>query len=631
MAKQQFLAACAFSVLAIACASPATAQVGGDAGAQTVPTNKGGIQPAGTDDENAPQKDIVVTGSIIRGTPEDAALPVDVIGSEELSKQGSPTPVELLKNLPTSSAVLGDSNQFDSRSQGAEGIATANLRGLSPQRTLVLLNSKRLTTAGNGIPAVDLNLLPQAAIGRVEVLKDGAAATYGSDAVAGVINFITRTDQEGFNVAGNYRFVKGSDGDQDVSLSYGHRGDGFRLLVAAGFQKRGQLLTRDRDFAVQPFAVNPQGGFTGGGNPANFIAVGPTGALLTVTGPTGLVGAIQADSSCAALGGTVGRPYAARPTGQCYTQYSPYDSLVDLEKRGQAFVDFEANLTGSTKFEVTLLYGRTTVPHYLTSPSYILTQSPSPAAFTTPAGTPATPFAAFGGSGFFVPANNPGLVAYRAANPTQFPGATTNGNALFPTLLFRPFLAGGNPLFLSNQEESGSSRGSRISETFRATAELRGPVTDSIDYNLSTTYHDYFRQTTGYDSVRRSRAAGATRFWWTELHGHDARRERLSLPEPVRQPIDRQRGDRSGQSARIGGARQLARSRKLHLRQVQHRRRHRAVRGGRFDQRLDRVAAARRRGAVRLGRAVSLHLAGDQLRSEQQYRAKSVPRLSVDR
>ena len=487
MAKQQLLVACALSALVIAGASPAAAQVGGNAGAQSVPTQAAGVQPVDqTATEDAPVRDVVVTGSLIQGTPEDAALPVDVIGAAELARQGSPSPVELLKNLPTSSAVLGDSNQFDSRSQGAEGIASANLRGLSPQRTLVLLNNKRLVTSGNGVPVVDLNLLPQAAIGRVEVLKDGAAATYGSDAVAGVINFITRTDQEGFRAAGNYRFVRGTDGDVDVSLSFGHRADNWRFLVAAGFQKRGELLVRDRDFAVQPYTVNPQGGFTGGGNPANFVILSAAGA--TVAGVT-------PDTSCTALGGFIGARYAARPNGQCFTQYSPYDALVDLEKRGQVYVDFEADIASNTKFQLTALYGRTTVPHYLTSPSYILTQPPSPASF---AGTPSAPFAGAGASGFFVPNTNPGLIAYRAANPTQFPANAAF--VLFPTLLFRPFLAGGNPLFNDDPEEPGSSRGNRYSESFRVTGEVRGGITDDIDYSIAATYHDYVRHTDGYDS-----------------------------------------------------------------------------------------------------------------------------------
>lgn len=179
MTKTRLLCACAVSAMAIAAASPAMAQ-------------------SAPDDAIDATKDIVITGSIIKGTPEDAALPVNVISGADLENRGSPSAVELLKALPTSSAVLGDANQFDSRSQGAEGIATANLRGLSPQRTLVLPNNRRLVTAGNGVPSVDINLIPAAAIGRIEVLKDGGATTYGSDAIAGVVNFITRTDQEGF-------------------------------------------------------------------------------------------------------------------------------------------------------------------------------------------------------------------------------------------------------------------------------------------------------------------------------------------------------------------------------------------------------------------------------------------------
>ena len=66
-------------------------------------------------------EEVVVTGSLIRGTPEDAALPVDVIGQDELERQGSPTLVDLIKSLPVSNGVLGDTNQFDSRAQGSEG------------------------------------------------------------------------------------------------------------------------------------------------------------------------------------------------------------------------------------------------------------------------------------------------------------------------------------------------------------------------------------------------------------------------------------------------------------------------------------------------------------------------------
>ena len=212
--------------------------------------------------EEDPVKDIVVTGSLIRGSREDAPAPVDVISSEELSRQGNPSVLDLLKNLPTSNGVIGDANQFDARSQGNEGVASINLRGLGPQRTLVLLNGKRIVqSGGSGIPIVDVNLIPSAAIGRVEVLKDGAAATYGSDAIAGVVNFITKTNQEGLLVSGDYRYISGSKGDYGGAVSFGHSQDGFRFLVSAGYQHRSELQTLDRDYVTQPYPNNPQGGY----------------------------------------------------------------------------------------------------------------------------------------------------------------------------------------------------------------------------------------------------------------------------------------------------------------------------------------------------------------------------------
>jgi iron complex outermembrane receptor protein len=169
-------------------------------------------------------EEVVVTGSFIRGTPEDAALPVEVIGAEELQKRGSPSTVELLKALSVSSGVLGDTNQFDSRAQGSEGSGSVNLRGLGSQRTLVLLNGRRMAinpfgAAGAGI--VDTNIIPAAAIGRLEVLKDGAAATYGSDAIAGVVNFITKKNFSGLEVGADYRVIDGSDGDYGLNATFG--------------------------------------------------------------------------------------------------------------------------------------------------------------------------------------------------------------------------------------------------------------------------------------------------------------------------------------------------------------------------------------------------------------------------
>src|SRR5687768_16391351 len=174
-------------------------------------------QPAEAQDADEAEGDsgrvIVVTGTLIAGSREDAPAPVDVIAAEELEAQGNPSMLELTKRLPASAGVLGDASQFDIRSQFNEGVASINLRGLGPQRTLVLLNGKRIVATGSGnLPLVDVNLIPMGAVGRIEILKDAAAATYGSDAIAGVVNFITRTNQDGFLASADYRWVDGSEG-----------------------------------------------------------------------------------------------------------------------------------------------------------------------------------------------------------------------------------------------------------------------------------------------------------------------------------------------------------------------------------------------------------------------------------
>ncbi|MDP3460410.1 MAG: TonB-dependent receptor plug domain-containing protein, partial [Hyphomonas sp.] len=239
------------------------------------------------DDSERKLGTVTVTGSLIQGTPEDAALPVDVITAQDMRLQGNPSALDLIKSLPVSSGVLGDTNQFDGRAQGSEGSGTINLRGLGASRTLVLLDGKRLAPnpfafAGNG--SVDTNILPLAAVGRIEILKDGAAATYGSDAVAGVVNFITRSGFEGFEVGGDYNFVDGSDGDYTVNAVGGWTTDFGNFLLAAGYQHRSELASTERDWALRDFLGNPQGGWSLVGNPGSFLPVGA--AFTPVQGVT---------------------------------------------------------------------------------------------------------------------------------------------------------------------------------------------------------------------------------------------------------------------------------------------------------------------------------------------------------
>lgn len=433
-------------------------------------------QDSAADDKASDAKEIVVTGSLIRGSSEEAPAPVDVIGAEELSKQGSPSAIDLLKNLPNSSGIIGDANQFDARAQGNEGVASVNLRGLGPQRTLVLLNGKRIVqSGGSGIPIVDVNLIPSGAIGRIEVLKDGAAATYGSDAIAGVVNFITRTNQDGFRASADYRYISGSNGDFGGALSYGHSGDGGRIFVSAGYQRRSELQTIDRDFTIQPYPNNPQGGWTGGGNPGNFDFNATVGGLVFTT-----------DLGCEALGGF--RSLPGSTTDRCFNQYGLFGNLVEPEQRFQLFADAEIDLAENTSLRVNALWGHSET-QITTSPSYLPTLPPSANA------------AGGGGGVFQIPTYAPALRDYcRVYGAAAGCLTDATGTPLAPALafpvLFRPVLLGGNALFPGR----GSATSPRVSDQMMVTAELDTKLSDKLNFTTSLTYSRYDRSFGGTDT-----------------------------------------------------------------------------------------------------------------------------------
>ncbi|MEM1436701.1 MAG: TonB-dependent receptor plug domain-containing protein, partial [Pseudomonadota bacterium] len=231
---------------------------------------------------------VIVTGSFIRGTPEDAALPVDVLSRSDLEDVGNPSITEMIRNMNVSSGALAETNQFDTRGgQGNEGVATVNLRGLGSARTLVLINSKRqVSTETNG---VDIKAIPSIAIGRIEVLKDGAAATYGSDAIGGVVNFITRDSFEGFELRGSFQDIDGSDGDREIAAIFGGGTDTLNYVLSAEFNERSELRIRDRDWALRPFSENPApGGWSSIGNPGTLLPAVSDGAGGTSTAPFAL-------------------------------------------------------------------------------------------------------------------------------------------------------------------------------------------------------------------------------------------------------------------------------------------------------------------------------------------------------
>ena len=138
-------------------------------------------------------EEVAVTGSRIKSAESLSPAPIVVMSTEEIRAQGLASIGDVLQTLTVQSNAINTQ-----ANNGGDGSTRVNLRGLGTQRTLVLVNGRRFVPGGTGADAsVDLNAIPAAVVERVEVLKDGASAVYGSDAVGGVVNIITRTGMEG--------------------------------------------------------------------------------------------------------------------------------------------------------------------------------------------------------------------------------------------------------------------------------------------------------------------------------------------------------------------------------------------------------------------------------------------------
>jgi iron complex outermembrane recepter protein len=398
----------------------------------------GGTMPAyAQEDEAASERKVetvTVTGSFIQGTPEDAALPVDVVGRAELDQIGSPSINEIMRNLPATQGLIGETNQFDTRGgQANEGASTVNLRGLGSARTLVLLNGKR-HVSGEGL-GVDLGIVPLTAVQRVEVLKDGAAALYGSDAIAGVVNFITRDDFEGVEVRGSHQFIADSDGDSEIGAIWGHDFGALNLMVAAEYGTRGELQIKDRDWALRPFAENPQGGYSSIGNPGTFFG----GATP------------RPDPNCNALGGTVA-------AGFCRFQYTFFDNLIE-DTQSVKLLGVATYELGDQKLRLEGGFSEVELAEWKTSPAY-------------------PPQSLLGPDRLVLP-NHPGRLAFMAANPTY----AANFNPAAPIIFWGRYLG------VNGLDDGQPETGKRLINQYRAAFDLSGPLFDgAVNYDLGITW-----------------------------------------------------------------------------------------------------------------------------------------------
>tara|TARA_R110002072_G_scaffold56097_6_gene145547 strand:+ start:2751 stop:5960 length:3210 start_codon:yes stop_codon:yes gene_type:complete len=197
---------------------------------------------------------VTVTGSYIKGTPGDTPSPVQTLQREDIVISGVSDVSEMIRNLEIASGSdTAPQNETRFNGNSGSGLANVNLRGVGPTATLVLMDGKRLPFAGqklaDGDRFVDINSIPLTMVERVEVLKDGGSASYGSDAIAGVVNFITRSEFEGFEITGKYQGVtEGSQEDATLGGIYGWSSDdsNTHFVIGGEFFDRGHLKSSDR-------------------------------------------------------------------------------------------------------------------------------------------------------------------------------------------------------------------------------------------------------------------------------------------------------------------------------------------------------------------------------------------------
>ncbi|MBV9420906.1 MAG: TonB-dependent receptor, partial [Alphaproteobacteria bacterium] len=413
--------------------------------------------------------------------------------------------VEIIKDLPSSGAVYGDANQFTAGR--TEGVSTVNLRGLSASRTLVLFNGRRIaqSAASPLLPVVDLNMFPAIAIGRLEVLKDGAAATYGSEAIGGVVNVLTKTNQQGLEVSLDYKRIEGSDGDYNAGAIWGYGDENANIMLAAGYNHQSTLPATARDFATPKYTttagalnamqMNPGGGWSGG-SMANYI----TGAGVVRDPACDQDWAGMADTaSTPALGGAAGTGPAGTTgsaAGRCYWRFADFDNLIENTDKYQGYGEVNFRFHDDIKFHIEGLYGQTNVHNVPGSVTYLPAQNPGPFALTPPGFTPGTGPASgngdskrVGGTGFtpgqlaaslaspnfYIPNQNPGLAAIRALYPTApiSTSSTALGGVYAGSLIWRPLGIGGNPLFCGRDSRC-PALGQREQDTYRVSASLDG-------------------------------------------------------------------------------------------------------------------------------------------------------------
>ncbi len=316
---------------------------------------------------------VEITGSSIKRVETEGALQVQTLTRADIERTGVQSTEQLLRTV-SAMASSGQTQSSTGTGLATYGASTISLRGLGQERTLVLVNGQRMAAFSDGTTgATNVNNIPLAAIERVEILKDGASAVYGSDALAGVVNFILRKNFQGYEIGGTYGTPTESGGGQqyqaNIIAGWGDRpADGWNLTVSGQWSKNQELMGRDRAYSktdtVLPYyrgGGTPLGSIQGAWLPGGGELNGPVnlpdlpfsftgtgyGNPLAPGGQCGTINMVPATNTSAE-----GQPYCAFDTG-------PFVGLLGATETAALTANFTARLTGTAELYGDAMWSRT--------------------------------------------------------------------------------------------------------------------------------------------------------------------------------------------------------------------------------------------------------------------------------
>ncbi|MDG1995174.1 MAG: TonB-dependent receptor [Emcibacteraceae bacterium] len=322
--------------------------------------NYASAQDAGDDNVDV----IYVTGSLIkRSTQENSSSPLNVVTTGDLAAQGLNNVGDIARNMTFNSGSELNTDAFTQNF--STGTSNVNLRNLGLGSTLVLLNGKRQTLssayADDGSTFVDTNsLMPLIMIDRVETLKDGGSAIYGTDAVSGVVNYITRKNFDGFEIeAGLQSTTSDSQRDYDISAIWGKElSNGANFVIAGSFMHRTVLTAADRS------EITSGSGISGSGQPGTIVFRDqiPTADPTRDLNMNGFIDILPViDPYCGTAEYSIPNELrAAIPTGPgtsvtpgtCSLQFDQFYDLVPEEDRVQVFTSFDSDVGDNMHFYI---------------------------------------------------------------------------------------------------------------------------------------------------------------------------------------------------------------------------------------------------------------------------------------